>query len=161
MRRSAIETHSLTKIYTTKKPGEGGGLAARAKSLFAPGKASIRAVDDVDLSIGEGEIFGLLGPNGARKTTTVKMLCTVLEPTSGWATVAGLDVVKQADKVREQIGAVLEGEGALYWKLNGRENLEFYSTLYHVPPQVAKKRVQELLEFAGLGDWADDDIWRV
>ena len=154
----AIETHSLTKIYTTKKPSKGGGLVAGVKGLLAPEKASIRAVDNVDLSIEDGEIFGLLGPNGAGKTTTVKMLCTVIEPTSGQATVAGLDVVKQADKVREQIGAVLEGERALYWKLTGRENLEFYSTLYHVPPPIAKKRVQELLDFAGLGEWADQMV---
>jgi len=155
---STIEAHGLTKVYITKKPKEGGGFIAGVRNLLTPEKTSIRAVDGVDLTIDEGEIFGLLGPNGAGKTTMVKMLCTVIEPTSGRAAVAGLDVVQQADKVREQIGAVLEGERALYWKLTGRENLEFYSTLYHVPPQVAKKRVQELLEFAGLKEWEDEMV---
>jgi len=155
---STIEAHGLTKVYITKKPKEGGGFIAGVRNLLTPEKTSIRAVDGVDLTIDEGEIFGLLGPNGAGKTTMVKMLCTVIEPTSGRAAVAGLDVVQQADKVREQIGAVLEGERALYWKLTGRENLEFYFALYHVPPQVAKKRVQELLEFAGLKEWEDEMV---
>jgi len=158
LEHNAIEARSLTKVYTTKKSEEGGGFLAGVKSLLAPETTLVRAVDNVDLSIGEGEIFGLLGPNGAGKTTTVKMLCTVIEPTSGQASVAGFDVVKRADKVREQIGAVLEGERALYWKLTGRENLEFYSTLYHVPPRIAKKRTQELLDFAGLRDWADQMV---
>jgi len=155
----AIEADDLTKIYTiAKRPSEKGGYLAAIKNIFARETTSIKAVDNLDLIIDEGEIFGLLGPNGAGKTTTVKMLCTVIEPTSGLAKVAGLDVVKQADKVREQIGAVLEGERALYWKLTGKENLEFCSTLYHVPPNVAKKRVQELLDFAGLKDWADEMV---
>jgi ABC-2 type transport system ATP-binding protein len=158
LEHNAIEARNLTKVYTTKKSKEGGGFLAGVKSLLSPETTLVRAVDNVDLSIGEGEIFGLLGPNGAGKTTTVKMLCTVIEPTSGQASVAGFDVVKQADKVREQIGAVLEGERALYWKLTGRENLEFYSTLYHVPPRIAKKRTQELIEFAGLKDWADQMV---
>lgn len=154
----AIEAHGLTKVYTTKKPAGKGGYLAGIRNLIAPQMTSIRAVDNLDLAIDESEIFGLLGPNGAGKTTTIKMLCTIIEPTSGSATVAGLDVVKEADKAREQIGAVLEGERALYWKLTGRENLEFYSTLYHVPPEITKGRVQELLDFVGLTDWADEAV---
>ncbi len=156
---SAIEARGLTKVYTVAKTStEKGGVLGEIRNIVARATTPIKAVDNLDLTIDEGEIFGLLGPNGAGKTTTVKMLCTVIEPTSGSATVAGLDVVKEADKTREQIGAVLEGERALYWKLTGRENLEFYSTLYHVPPDIAKKRVQELLDFAGLKDWADEMV---
>ena len=156
---SAIEARGLTKVYTVARTStEKGGVLGEIRNIVARATTPIKAVDNLDLTIDEGEIFGLLGPNGAGKTTTVKMLCTVIEPTSGSATVAGLDVVKEADKTREQIGAVLEGERALYWKLTGRENLEFYSTLYHVPPDIAKKRVQELLDFAGLKDWADEMV---
>lgn len=104
------------------------------------------AVDGVDLQIKRGEIFGLLGPNGAGKSTTIRMLCTLLEPTSGSARVNGFDVVKQANEVRRSLGTVLAGERSIYWKLSGRENLEYFAALYHIPSAVAKQRVEDLLE---------------
>jgi ABC-2 type transport system ATP-binding protein len=100
----------------------------------------------VDLQIHQGEIFGLLGPNGAGKSTTIRMLCTLLEPTSGTARVNGFDVVQQANDVRRSLGTVLAGERSIYWKLTGRENLEYFAALYHIPPAVTKKRVDELIE---------------
>jgi len=104
------------------------------------------AVDGVSLQIEQGEIFGLLGPNGAGKTTTIRMLCTLLEPTSGTARVNGFDVIKQANQVRQSLGTVLLGERSIYWKLTGRENLEYFAALFHVPPQIARKRIDMLLE---------------
>lgn len=104
------------------------------------------AVNGVDLQIQRGEIFGLLGPNGAGKSTTIRMLCTLLEPTSGTAKVNGFDVVTQANDVRRSLGTVLAGERSIYWKLTGRENLEYFAALYHIPAAVTKKRVDDLLE---------------
>jgi ABC-2 type transport system ATP-binding protein len=118
------------------------------------------AVRGVSFSIGQGEIFGLLGPNGAGKTTTIRMLCTLLEPSAGSATINGYDVVGQANLVRQSLGAVLTGERSIYWKLTGRENLEYFAALYHLPPAVAKRRVGELLERLELAHKADEQVER-
>src|SRR5512139_2387330 len=104
------------------------------------------AVDGVDLYIQPGEVFGLLGPNGAGKSTTIRMLCTLLEPTSGTARVNGFDVVKQSSQVRQSLGTVLAGERSIYWKLSARENLEYFAALFHIPAKVAQQRIDELLE---------------
>ena len=114
------------------------------------------AVNGVDLQIERGEIFGLLGPNGAGKSTTIRMLCTLLEPTSGTAQVNGFDIVKQANDVRRSLGTVLAGERSIYWKLTGRENLEYFAALYHIPPAIAKKRVEELIERMEIKDRANE-----
>jgi ABC-2 type transport system ATP-binding protein len=84
------------------------------------------------------------------------MLCTLLEPTSGTARINGLDIVKQANQVRQNLGTVLAGERSIYWKLTARENLEYFAALYHIPPDVAKKRVNELLERMELTGRADE-----
>src|ERR1700681_1443132 len=90
----------------------------------------VRALDGVDLDVPEGTVLGLLGPNGAGKTTAVRVLTTLLTPDSGRATVLGLDVVKQAQKVREVIG--LSGQyAAVDENLTGRENLVMVGRLYH------------------------------
>ena len=114
------------------------------------------AVNGVDLQIRRGEIFGLLGPNGAGKSTTIRMLCTLLEPTSGTAKVNGFDLVKQANDVRRSLGTLLAGERSIYWKLSGRENLEYFAALYHIPQPIAKKRVEELIERMELKDRANE-----
>ena len=114
------------------------------------------AVDGVSFSVPRGEIFGFLGPNGAGKSTTIRMLCTLLEPTSGTAHVNGYDIVKEANDVRRSLGTVLAGERSIYWKLTGRENLEYFAALYHIPSAVAKKRVGELIERMELKDRANE-----
>jgi ABC-2 type transport system ATP-binding protein len=119
-------------------------------------QATFTAVNGVDLQIKRGEIFGLLGPNGAGKSTTIRMLCTLLEPTSGTATVNGFDVVKQANEVRRSLGTVLAGERSIYWKLSGRENLEYFAALYHIPTAIAKQRVEELIERMEIKDRANE-----
>ena len=108
------------------------------------------AVDGISFEIQKGEIFGLLGPNGAGKTTTIKMLCTLLEPTSGTARVAGYDIVREPAKVRGSMGTVFSGERSLYWKLTGRENLEYFAALYNVEPSITALRVDSLLDKMGL-----------
>lgn len=112
------------------------------------------AVDHVNLAIQEGEIFGLLGPNGAGKTTMLKMFTTLLPPTSGTATVAGFDIVSQANAVRGVIGYVpqlLSADGGL----TGYENLLIFAKLYDLPKTVREQRIKTLLELMGLQDAAD------
>lgn len=118
----------------------------------------MRALDKIDFKIPDGELFGLLGPNGAGKTTAVKILCTLLEPTSGHALVKGYDVVKEARQVQKIVNMVAGGERMLYYRLTGRENLRYFAELYDVPKKEVGKRVETLLELMGLADRADDDV---
>ena len=119
---------------------------------------TITAVDSVSFEVKAGELFGLLGPNGAGKTTTVKMLTTLLIPSGGSAHVAGLDVVRQAEKIRPRIGFIFGGERGLYWRLSGEDNLRYFASLYYVDPQVAKKRIPYLLELVKLEDRGKEKV---
>jgi ABC-2 type transport system ATP-binding protein len=100
-------------------------------------------------------MFGLLGPNGAGKTTTTKILCTLLYPSSGSATVAGYDVVKEAHKVRPLINMAAGGERMLYFRLTGRENLQYFADLYNLPKLGLKDKLDDLLGKVGLLERAD------
>lgn len=157
----AIEARQLVKKFPAR-PGTGDKSAAPAppprRKLFArkEPRGMFTAVNGVDLQIEHGEIFGLLGPNGAGKSTTIRMLCTLLEPTSGTAQVNGFDVVRQANDVRRSLGTVLAGERSIYWKLTGRENLEYFAALYHIPADVARRRVEELIARMELKDRANE-----
>ena len=113
------------------------------------------AVKNVSLEIKEGEFFGMLGPNGAGKTTLIKMLCCLVLPNAGTARVYGHDVVKDAQSVKETVGLVSAEERSFFWRITGRENLKFYSSLYHIPRQQAKARINELLELVDLADEGD------
>ncbi len=159
MNTPIIDVQSLRKTFQKKTTKNGGGFWSR---LRPNGKAveEFVAVDEVSFTIQGGEIFGLLGPNGAGKTTTIKMLCTLLDPTGGTATVNGYDIVKQADRVRQSLGAVLTGERSIYWKLTGRENLAYFAALYHIPPAAAKNRIDELLTRLDLLKRADEYVER-
>ena len=116
------------------------------------------ALNGIDLDIQAGELFGLLGPNGAGKTTITRILATVLLPTSGSVQIFGLDIVKDVKKIRPRIGLVFGGERGLYWRLSGKDNLQYFADLYKVPPDVSKKRIPELLELVGLTDRANERI---
>jgi ABC-2 type transport system ATP-binding protein len=116
------------------------------------------ALDAVDLTVDLGEIHGLLGPNGAGKTTLVKILTTVLTPTSGTARVLGLDVSDDTAALRGRIGLVFGGDRGLYTRLTARQNLEYWAALYEVPAAVARGRADELLGRVGLGERADDRV---
>jgi ABC-2 type transport system ATP-binding protein len=114
----------------------------------------VKAVDGVDLEVHPSTVFGLLGPNGAGKTTTVRILTTLLHPDGGRATVAGYDVVKDAERLRHVIG--LAGQSAAVDEnLTGLENLEMVGRLYHVPAAEARRRAEEVLERFELGDAAN------
>jgi ABC-2 type transport system ATP-binding protein len=127
-----IETHQLTKAY-----------------------GPLKAVDSLDITVETGEIFGLLGPNGAGKTTTISMLCTILKPTSGSATVNGFDIVKEANKVRRSIGIVFQ-DPSIDDRLTGRENLYMHANLYGVPASEQKERINRILKLVELEERAND-----
>ena len=114
----------------------------------------VRALDGLDLTVEEGTVLGLLGPNGAGKTTTVRILATLLRPDAGRATVAGFDVVRQAQQLRSIIG--LSGQyAAVDENLTGRENLVMFGRLYQLPGAEARRRAGDLLEQFALADAAD------
>lgn len=137
----AIETHKLTKEF-----------AAR---FWHRSRTTIRGVDSATLNIEPGQIFGLLGPNGAGKTTLIKMLCTLITPTSGQARVNGFDLLREPDRIRQTVGLVTSDERSFYWRLSGRENLHFFAALHNLSPRAGRERTQQLLEQVELAEHAD------
>jgi ABC-2 type transport system ATP-binding protein len=117
-------------------------------------KGGIRAVDGLGLEVRSGEIYGFLGPNGAGKTTVVRILTTLLRPTSGHARVAGHDVVRESDAVRRSIGVALQ-EAAIDPLMTGRELLRMQGALHGLSTKAGKARAVSLLERVGLTDAAD------
>ncbi|CEA13170.1 ATP-binding cassette domain-containing protein [Methanobacterium formicicum] len=115
------------------------------------------AVNGVNLKVPKNSVYGVLGPNGAGKTTLISMLCTILHPTSGTATVNGYDVKKQPKEVRESIGIVFQSR-ALDDMLTGREHLEMHASLYGVPKDVRQTRIDEILDLIALGKKADEFV---
>jgi ABC-2 type transport system ATP-binding protein len=126
-----IETHALTRDF--KKT---------------------RAVDSLDLAIQPGELFGLVGPDGAGKTTTLRLLAGLLDITSGSAKVAGYDLAQQAESIKSKIGYMAQ-QFSLYGELSVVENLAFFSDLYDVPRKELRERTERLLTFAGLTEFKD------
>ncbi len=107
------------------------------------------AVDNISFEVKKAEVFGFLGPNGAGKTTTINILCTLLMPTSGQATVNGFNVVNFPNEVRESIGIIFQ-DPSLDERLTAYENLNFHGMIYHLPPKARKPRIEEVLNIVGL-----------
>src|SRR2546426_8651654 len=144
---------ALTRRFRARAVGDKGiGSATDATNATA--------IDGLTLEIRRGELFGLLGPNGAGKTTTIRILCTLLAPTAGTARVWEFDVVRDPAQVRRHIGTVLTGERSVYWRLTGRENLEYFAALYQVPAETARRRIATLLDLVELAPRADDLVER-
>jgi ABC-2 type transport system ATP-binding protein len=135
----AVKSENLGRIYKLRNSKKG-----EAKQLVA--------LRDVTLAVKQGELFGLLGPNGAGKTTLIKILTTLLAPSSGRAWVAGYDVAQEPGRVRRHINMVSGGETSGYGLLTVRENLWMFSQFYGIPSKVADRRIRELLEVVGLAD---------
>jgi len=108
-----------------------------------------RAVKDLNLQVKHGEIYGLVGPDGAGKTTTMRLLSTVISPTSGAAQVLGMDIIKESEKIKERIGYMPQ-QFSLYGDLTVEENLNFYADLYKMPKPEREKKKIELYEFSKL-----------
>ena len=107
------------------------------------------AVDGVDLTVGRGEIFGLVGPDGAGKTTTFRMLCGIMRPTDGNISIAGFDVLRRPEEVKRRIGYMSQ-RFSLYGDLTVDENLDFFADIYNVPKSEREQKRKELLEFSRL-----------
>jgi len=137
----AIETKDLGRVYKIR------GNKKESKI-----RKELIALEEVNLKVERGELFGLLGPNGAGKTTRIKILTTLLAPTSGWARVAGHDVIQNPNLVRPLINMVSGGESSGYGLLTVRENLWMFSQFYGLPSKEANERIVELLKMVGLED---------
>jgi ABC-2 type transport system ATP-binding protein len=136
---NSIHTQDLGRIYKIR-----GGKKSAPKELVA--------LQDVNLEIQQGELFGLLGPNGAGKTTLIKVLTTLLAPSTGQAWVAGHNVTTEPEKVRVRINMVSGGESSGYGLLTVRENLWMFAQFYGIPSKIANQRIKELLDIVGLSD---------
>jgi ABC-2 type transport system ATP-binding protein len=145
---NAIETEQLTKRFRRVK-----GYLDLVRYPWQ--RSTDTAVEDVNLQVRRGELFGLLGENGAGKTTLIRILSTTLLPTSGTAAVGGHDVVRQPHAVRRIIGLVSGDERSFYWRLTGRQNLEYFAALYHVPSHMTPRRIAELLDTLDVEGYAD------
>lgn len=115
------------------------------------------AVNDISFKVAPGEIFGFLGPNGAGKTTTINILCTLMRPTSGRATINGFDVVRQQSQVRQSIGLVFQ-DPSLDERLSGLQNLRFHAMVYNVPSSVREQRIEEMLNMMQLWDKRHNEV---
>ena len=132
------------------------GVAIRTEHLTCDFGA-VRALDDVSLEVPAGIVFGFLGPNGSGKTTTIRLLLGLLEPTGGHAAVLGLDTHTQAAAVRARCGALLEHDG-LYERLSAAENLDYYGRIWRIPGPVRAQRIRELLDHVGLWERRADRV---
>jgi ABC-2 type transport system ATP-binding protein len=140
-----VHTENLAKTYEVR---------AR-RGLFKSEKRSVEALKSISLEVKQGEVFGLLGPNGAGKTTLIKILTTLLLPTRGEAWINGYNVAREENKVRASVGCMLMGDRGLYWKLTGRENLEYFGALYHLDPAARRKRSNQIIDLLKMGEIAD------
>jgi sodium transport system ATP-binding protein len=124
------------------------------KSFSNRGAAPVVAVDQVSFDVKPGEVFGLLGPNGAGKTTALRVLCTVLKPSSGSAIIAGHDVVKDASAVRHQIGFLSANTG-VYDRMSAWEMVEYYGQLHGLQGELLRNRLEKLLTDLQMNDFRD------
>jgi len=115
---------------------------------------TVQALQDLSLEVPRGSLYGLLGPNGAGKTTALRILCTLLAPDAGTVTIAGVDALAQPREARQQLGYVAQ-EVAIDKILTGRELLQLHAALYHLTRERAQRRIGELSDLLGMGDWLD------
>ncbi|MEG7284029.1 sodium ABC transporter ATP-binding protein NatA [Bacillus sp. 0909A] len=122
---------------------------------FTDKKKVVKAVRDVSLTIQKGEVVGILGENGAGKTTMLRMVATLLEPTQGTITVDGFDTAKQPAEVKKRIGVLFGGETGLYDRMTAKENLQYFGVLYGLNRHEIKARIEDLSKRFGMRDYMD------
>ena len=140
----AIECAELRRVFRSRR------LTGQVEEVVA--------LDSLSLQVQPGEVYGVLGPNGAGKTTAIRIFSTLLIPTAGTAQVMGHDVVKAAGDVRRRIGLILGGERGLYERLTGRQNLQYFASLYLMSPRRGAERADAALEEVGLTHAADRKV---
>lgn len=138
MKKKIIETFDLTKIYQLK---------GKNKKIYA--------LDNVNISIEEGEIFGLLGPNGAGKTTLISILTTLKSPTSGYATIDGYNIIKEPRRAKSKVSLMLESD-MLYYRITGHDNLKFFCKIYNVPNY--EEKIKKIAKEFGLEKWLSEYV---
>ena len=116
---------------------------------------SVNVVDKLSFTVNEGEIVGLLGENGAGKTTTLRMISTMLKPTEGSVVVNGYDVIKQSDKVRNEIGILFGGDVGIYDRLTAKENIQYFGRLYGMADDEINRRIEELAKDLDMKEYID------
>ena len=132
-----LEVINLTKYF--KSP-------TRLREMFSRKPESVRAVAEVSFQVKAGRIFGLIGPNGAGKTTLLKILATLIIPDSGTALIKGSDILKDPSQVRFSFGLITGEERSFYWRLTGRQNLEFFAAFYNLSEAAASERIKYLID---------------
>lgn len=147
-----IETHNLGKTFRPPP--------WPLSALGQPGVRTVRALHAVTVRVDRGEIFGLVGPNGAGKTTFLKILSTLLLPSEGRAWVNGVELARDAGSVKRAIGLATGEERGFYWRLSGRENLEFFAGVQGFAPRAARDKATTLLELVDLLPMARDPVAR-
>lgn len=146
--KEAIQVQGLKKAFPV--------VRSYRELLFHPLRRNkAEALRGIDLEVPQGQCFCLLGPNGAGKTTLIKILCTLVIPDAGELIVNGLDVIKRPDKVKSTIGCVISEERSFYWRLTGRQNLEFFASLNNIPPEERKSRIAEIVRLTDLENEID------
>lgn len=138
MKNSIIETIDLTKVYKLKNNAEG-----------------FKALDNVNISINEREIFGLLGPNGAGKTTMISILTTLIQPTSGYATIDGFNIIKNPEKAKSRVALMLESD-MLYFRITAYDNLKFFCKIYNVPNY--REKITTMAKEFGIYSWLNQNV---
>ena len=151
MKNHAIEVKDLKKEFEKKEKTGFWKKKNKKKEVFL-------AVDNISFNVERGEIFGFLGPNGAGKTTTIKMISTLLIPTSGSVKVNNIDVVEKPMEVLKSLGTVLAGERSSYWKLTGRENLEYFAAMNGIKGKEAEEKINYLLNRFNLEKRANETV---
>jgi len=145
-----IQLKNVSKIYTTKT----------GKNPFKRVKSEKLAVDGLNMQVERGKIVGLLGVNGAGKTTTIKMISTLLEASSGTITIDDKDIIDNRMDIKRNVNMITGGERMIYWRLTGRENLNYFGQLYGLDLNVLKPRIESLVKLVGLEDSIDIPVER-
>lgn len=140
----AIETRGLTKVF---KKGWGYADLFRRRN-----GRDVRALDGIDLTVKSGEIFALLGPNGAGKTTLIKILCSLVLPDAGEIKIAGMDLLKFGKQIQPMLSLLVGEERSFYWRLTGRQNLEFFASLHGLSKRTAREKIGETAEMFRIED---------
>ncbi len=151
-----IELTDIGKAF--KQNLESGGVLRNLLGRIP--SQQVTALENLSFSVDEGCFYSLLGRNGAGKTTAIKILCTLLLPDTGSATVAGYDVERESTEVRRNIGVSIRGERSVYWRMSGRQNLEYFGRLYDVTGRDLQQRVDEIEAIVGLSGRLDDYVER-